>query len=87
MNKTRKITFSLSEDDYQYIKEQSQLCNMSINAYVKRKALDRTDTIYFQKEASEIMARLYDLSVKTEDLYARDQMRKYGDRLCRCIKW
>ena len=86
MNKSKKLTISISDNDYQYIKDQSQLCNMSINAYVRRKLLDRTDTIYLQKEATAVMAGLYDLSIKTEDLHARKWLRKYGDDLCHCLK-
>ena len=87
MSKTKKIIINLSEDDYEYIKTQAELCDMSINAYARRKITDRADTIRVQKEASTVMANLYHLADKTEDLYVRDHLRKWGDELCRCLKW
>ena len=86
MNRSKKLTITLSDNEYQYIKDQSQICNMSINAYAKRKLLDRTDTIYLQKEATAIMTGLYDLEMKTEDMQVRKRLRKYGDDLCHCLK-
>lgn len=86
MNSTKKITISLTEDIYQHTKTEAELCDMSMSAYVKRKLTDKSDTIRLQKEAAAVMAKLYDLAVKTEDLYVREQLRKYGDELCRCLK-
>jgi hypothetical protein len=86
MNRSKKLTITLSDNEYQYIKDQSQICNMSINAYAKRKILDRADTIYLQKEATAVMAGLYDLEMKTEDMQVRKWLRKYGDDLCHCLK-
>ena len=83
----KKISFYLSDDEYQYLLSQSESCNCSINAYIKRKALDRTDTSKLQKEAALLMTDLYRWSQMTEDLKIRALLNDGGDRLCRCLRW
>ena len=67
----KKISFYLSDDEYQYLLSQSESCNCSINAYIKRKVLDRTDTIKLQKESSIINDRF--ISLVTNDRGSENQ--------------
>lgn len=83
----KKVAFYLSDEEYQYISIKAQECNCSVNAYLKRKALDQTDSIRLQNEAGLLMADLYYWSELTEDMTIRAFLKEGGDRLCRCLRW
>lgn len=83
----KKIPIQVTEEEHAYISEQADKCAMAVSAYVKHRALDKTDTVLLQKEASSIMCELYRLSDLTEDRNMRTNLKKNGDRLCRCLRW
>lgn len=83
----KKVSFYLSDDEYEYLLSKSENCNCTVNNYIKRKALDRTDSIKLQNEAAMLMTDLYRWSQMTEDLQIRSLLVKGGDRLCQCLKW
>lgn len=87
MSKPKKIPIQVTEEEHAYLAEQAKKCGMALSAYVKHRALDRTDTVLLQKEASSIMCDLYRLSDLTEDMNMRTNLRKNGDRLCQCLRW
>lgn len=87
MSKIKKIPIQVTEEEHTYITEQADKCGMALSAYVKHRALDRTDTVLLQKEASSIMCDLYRLSDLTEDMNMRTNLKKNGDRLCQCLRW
>lgn len=87
MVKTKKIPIQVTEEEHAYITAQADKCGMALSAYVKHRALDRTDTVRLQKEASSIMCDLYRLSDLTEDMNMRKRLRKDGDRLWQCLRW
>lgn len=85
MNKKR-IVISISIKEYLEIENKANACNMSINKYMKQKALDDTDAVKLRREAVCLMADLYRWAELTENLTARNYLREGGDRLCRCLK-
>lgn len=87
LNKMKKVTCQIEEEQYQYIESMARQCGMTVSAYMKRKLLDRADSVRLQKEASYIMADLYYLSEQSENLNLRKRLRENGDRLCQCLKW
>ena len=87
MSKTKKILIQVIQEEHAYIAAQAEKCGMALSAYVKHRALDKADTVLLQKEASSVMCDLYRLSDLTEDMNMRTNLRKNGDRLCRCLKW
>lgn len=87
MSKIKKISIQVTEEEHEYISSQAKQCGMALSAYVKHRALDRTDTVWLQKEASFIMCDLYRLSDLTEDMNMRKNLRKNGERLCQCLRW
>lgn len=87
MNRMRKVTCQIEAEQYQYIESMAKQCGMTVSSYMKRKLLDRTDSVRLQKEAAYIMADLYYLSEQSEDLHLRKKLKENGDRLCQCLKW
>lgn len=87
MNKMKKVTCQIEEEQYRYIESIAKQCGMTVSAYLRRKLLDQTDSVRLQKEASYVMADLYYLSEQSENLYLRKKLRENGDRLCQCLKW
>lgn len=86
MEKKKRIVFYLTNIEYQEMERKAKECNITINAYAKRKALDEADTVRIKREAAKTMAQLYHWSDLTEDPTAREYLRKGGDQLCRCLK-
>lgn len=87
MNKPKKIPIQVTQEEHAYITAQAEKCGMALSAYVKHRALDKTDTVLLQKEASSVMCDLYRLSDLTENMAMRTNLKKDGDRLCRCLRW
>ena len=86
MEKKKRIVFYLTDIEYQRMERKAKECNISANAYAKRKALDEADIVKIKREAAMTMAQLYRWADMTEDLTAREYLRKGGDQLCQCLK-
>ena len=86
MEKKKRIVFYLTDIEYQRMEQKAKECNISANAYAKRKALDEADTVRIKREAAKTMAQLYHWSDLTEDPTAREYLRRGGDQLYRCLK-
>lgn len=82
----KRIAISISDKDYVLLEQKAADCNLSINKYIKMKALDETDNVKLRREAAFVMAELYRWSELTEDWVARDYLKEGGDRLCQCLK-
>lgn len=85
MNKKR-IVISISNKEYSALEHKANACNISINKYIKQKALDDTDTVKLRREAVCLMGDLYRWAELTEELKARNYLKEGGDRLCQSLK-
>lgn len=86
MSKDKRIVFYLSNDEYHQLRCKAEECGLTVNAYAKQKVLDDTDNVKLKRNASRAMAELYRWSELTEDLAAREYLRKGGDLLWQCLK-
>ena len=86
INDKKRIAISISDKEYLLLEQKALECKLSINKYIKMKALDETDNVKLRRGAVLLMAELYCWSELTEDLTARDYLREGGDRLCQCLK-
>lgn len=83
----KKVSFYLTNEEYEKLLSKANECNCTVNTYIKRKVLDQTDSIRLQNEAALLMTDLYRWSQMTEDLKIRALLTEGGDRICRCLKW
>lgn len=86
MGNKHKISYYLSDSQNAQLLARAEACNMSVNAFAKRLALDQTDCIRLKKGAAITMAKLYLWSEQTTDLTARGYMREAGDLLWQSLK-
>ena len=83
----KKVSFYLTDEEYENLLSKANECNCTVNTYIKRKALDQTESIRLQNEAALLMTDLYRWSQMIEDLKIRALINDGGDRLCRCLRW
>lgn len=86
MSNKQRIVFYLTDMEYINLKQKSEECNMSVNAYAKQKTLDESDHVKLRRGAAATMAKLYCWAEQTTDLAAREYLRKGGEMLWQSLK-
>lgn len=85
MKKTKRISFYVTESEYQNLEMSAKKFGIGVNALAKQKTLNPTQNGCEQRLAS-LMAEMYYWSDQTKDMTAKKNFITGGDMLCRILK-
>ena len=82
-----RINYYISEDDMEALKREAEACNLSVHTYARRLALERHkgDT-QLRNVAARMMAEMYRYSECTADRNVAEQLHRWGDQICQCLR-
>ncbi len=85
MKKTKRISFYVTESEYEKLEISANKFGIGVNALAKQKTLNPTKTGCEQRLAS-LMAEMYYWADQTQDMTAKKHFITGGDTLCHILK-
>lgn len=86
-NSYKPICLRVTEEEFNYITQQSGDMNISTNSYIKKKLLNDAEGCKIQlDQIMQLIPRLYYLISKVEDSSLRHELNAVGGQICQCLK-